>query len=57
MPLLFVLKLGKLVENTSSKTTCRKQLIESTRRRTRRKATRRKFDKLVATTENSLRQI
>ena len=45
--------LGKLVENNSSKTTRRKQLVENTRRKTRPKATRRKFSggKLVARTD------
>ena len=54
-----VANLGKLVENNSSKTTRRKQLVENTRRKTRRKATRRKFSggKLVARIENNLRQI
>ena len=52
--------LGKLVENNSSKTARRKQLVENTRRKTRRKATRRKVlgGKLVARTDiNLLRQI
>ena len=42
--------LGKLGENNSSKTTHRKQLVKNTGRKTRRKATRRKFSggKLVA---------
>ena len=42
-----------------SRKTRRKQLVENTRRKTRRKATRRKFSggKLVARTENNLRQI
>ena len=56
---LLRVNLGKLVENNSSKTTRRKQLVENTRRKTRRKATRRKFsgEKLVARIENNLRQI
>ena len=51
--------LGKLVENISSKTTRRKQLVENTRWKTRRKASHRKFSggKLVARTESNLRQI
>ena len=39
--------LGKPVENNLSKTTRRKQLVENTRRKTRRKATRRKFSGLT----------
>ena len=51
--------IGKLVENNSSKKTRRKQLVENTRRKTRRKATRRKFTggKLGARIEINLRQI
>ena len=53
---LIKMNLGKL---KNSKTTRRKQLVENTRRKTRRKATRRKFSdgKLVARIENNLKQI
>ena len=56
---LFFKNLGELVTKTSSKITRGKQLVENTRRKTRRKATRRKFsgEKFVTSTENHLSQI
>ena len=46
--------LGKLFKNNLSETTRRKQLVENTKRKTRRKFP---GGKLVARTENDIRQI
>ena len=50
---------GKLVENISSETSRREQVVENTRQKTRRKTTRLKFSggKLVARTENITSQV